>query len=93
MDQKNVFMSQEGNEWYERNKSAILGKTLERDPIFKALAYLGCKPTRILEIGCANGWRLAQLAQLAEHYGACCYGVAPSASGIQDVDYGKFYSI
>ncbi len=57
MDQKNVFMSREGNEWYERNKSAILGKTLERDPIFKALEYLGSKPTRILEIGCANGWR------------------------------------
>ncbi|MEL3914764.1 hypothetical protein [Aeromonas caviae] len=43
MDQKNVFMAREGNEWYEHNKSAILGKTLDNDPIFKALAYLGCK--------------------------------------------------
>lgn len=43
MDQKNVFMAREGNEWYERNKSAILGKTLDNDPIFKELAYLGCK--------------------------------------------------
>ncbi|MFK8773093.1 MULTISPECIES: class I SAM-dependent methyltransferase [Aeromonas] len=90
MDQKNVFMAREGNEWYERNKSAILGKTLDNDPIFKALAYLGCKPARILEIGCANGWRLAQLA---EHYGARCYGVDPSASAIQDVEYGNFRSI
>ncbi|MFM5840000.1 hypothetical protein [Aeromonas rivipollensis] len=28
MEQKNVFMAREGNEWYKRNKSAILGKTL-----------------------------------------------------------------
>jgi len=32
MHQKNVFMDHEGNEWYERNKSAILGKTLDCDP-------------------------------------------------------------
>ena len=56
MDQKNVFMSREGNEWYERNKAAILDKSL---------------------------------AQLAEHYGACCYGVDPSASAIQGIDHGK----
>ncbi len=43
MHQKKVFMSREGNEWYERNKAAILAKSLDRDPIFKALAYLGCK--------------------------------------------------
>lgn len=43
MQQKNVFMAREGNEWYEHNKSAILGKTLGSDPIFKALVYLGCK--------------------------------------------------
>lgn len=81
MQQKNVFMAQEGNEWYERNKVAILDKSLASDPIFKALQYLGRKPARILEIGCANGWRLAQLA---DHYGARCYGVDPSASAIQD---------
>ncbi|MFQ2093752.1 class I SAM-dependent methyltransferase [Aeromonas taiwanensis] len=86
MDQKNVFMSREGNEWYERNKTAILGKSLASDPIFKALEYLGRKPARILEIGCANGWRLAQLA---EHYGARCYGVDPSASAIQGIEHGK----
>lgn len=43
MQQKNVFMAQEGNEWYERNKAAILEKSLASDPIFKALVYLGCK--------------------------------------------------
>ncbi|MDX7858826.1 class I SAM-dependent methyltransferase [Aeromonas caviae] len=81
MHQKNVFMDHEGDEWYKRNKAAILDKSLANDPIFKALEYLGSRPARILEIGCANGWRLAQLA---EHYGARCYGVDPSASAIQD---------
>ncbi|MFS1161537.1 methyltransferase domain-containing protein [Aeromonas salmonicida] len=87
MHQKNVFMAQEGNEWYKRNKTSILEKSLASDPIFKALEYLGRKPARILEIGCANGWRLTQLAS---HYGTQCHGVDTSASGIQDVDYGKF---
>lgn len=90
MHQKNVFMAQEGNEWYKRNKTAILEKSLASDPIFKALEYLGSKPARILEIGCANGWRLAQLA---EHFGAQCHGIDPSACAIQDVDYGNFRSI
>lgn len=55
MQQKNVFMAREGNEWYERNKADILEKYLANDPIFKALEYLGGRPARILEIGCANG--------------------------------------
>ena len=82
MKQKSVFMAQEGNEWYERNKAAILDKSLTSDPIFKALHYLGSKPASILEIVCANGWRLAQLAV---YYGARCYGVDPSASALQDL--------
>ena len=39
MDQKNVFMAREGNELYERNKVAILDKSLASDPIFKAIVY------------------------------------------------------
>ncbi|MFM5696054.1 trans-aconitate 2-methyltransferase [Aeromonas veronii] len=39
------------------------------------------QPKRILEIGCANGWRLAQLAN---YYDATCYGIDPSQTAIED---------
>lgn len=91
MDQKNVFMSREGNEWYERNKSAILGKTLERDPIFKALAYLGCKPTRILEIGCANGWR--RWPNWPVIMGRCAMGWIPRPAPYKTLTMVNFRSI
>lgn len=74
MKQKNVFMKEEADAWYERNKFCINQKALSNDPIFIALQSIGNQPKRILEIGCANGWRLAQLAN---HYGATCYGIIP----------------
>lgn len=81
MKQKSVFMKEEADAWYERNKLCINQKSLSNDPIFTALQNIGYQPKRILEIGCANGWRLAQLAN---HYGATCYGVDPSQTAIED---------
>ncbi|ELM3615280.1 class I SAM-dependent methyltransferase [Aeromonas sobria] len=81
MKQKNIFMKEEADAWYERNKFYINEKSVENDPIFMALQSIDCKPRRILEIGCANGWRLAQLAKC---YGADCYGIDPSTMAIQD---------
>ncbi|EKP0312388.1 class I SAM-dependent methyltransferase [Aeromonas veronii] len=81
MKQKSVFMKEEADAWYERNKFCINQKSLSNDPIFIALQNIGYQPKRILEIGCANGWRLAQLAN---YYGATCYGIDPSQTAIED---------
>lgn len=81
MKQKSVFMKEEADAWYERNKFCINQKSLSNDPIFIALQNIGYQPKRILEIGCANGWRLAQLAN---YYGATCYGIDPSQVAIED---------
>ena len=81
MKQKNVFIKEEADAWYERNKLCINQKSLNNDQIFIALQNIDCQPKRILEIGCANGWRLAQLAS---HYGASCYGIDPSKTAIED---------
>lgn len=40
MHQKNIFMAQEGNEWYWRNKTSIQEKSQARNPIIKVLEYL-----------------------------------------------------
>ena len=78
MKQKSVFMENEADAWYERNKLCINKKSVKNDPIFMALQSINFKPKRILEIGCANGWRLAQFS---EYYNADCYGIDPSKNG------------
>lgn len=81
MKQKNIFIKEEANAWYERNKFCINNKSANDDPIFIALQSIDLKPKRILEIGCSNGWRLAMLA---EHYNADCYGIDPSIIAIEE---------
>ena len=56
MKQSDIFAESEGDAWLERNR-ALVG----RDPVSEAIDHLGLKPQRVLEIGCANGWRLAAL--------------------------------
>ena len=78
MSQKKVFLSGEGNQWYERNKSALSTATAE-DPVLQALNHCMMAPERVLEIGCADGWRLAEIER---HYGCQSYGIDPSEQAI-----------
>ncbi len=79
MNQKNTFLSGEGNMWYQRNKSAFTPDQQKNDPILIALDHCFIQPSRVLEIGCANGWRLAQLHN---RYGCQAYGIDPSETAI-----------
>lgn len=81
MSQKITFLSGEGNMWYQRNKSAFTTKKQKEDPILLALEHCQIKPVRVLEIGCANGWRLAKLH---DSYHCEVYGVDPSEEAITD---------
>jgi ubiquinone/menaquinone biosynthesis C-methylase UbiE len=71
MKQSEVFMQSEGNAWFARNRDR-LG---QHDPVSEMIEANGIKPKRLLEIGCANGWRLQKLA---EKYGCETWGVEPS---------------
>lgn len=71
MMQKDIFMQGEGNAWLNRNRD-IIGK---HDPVSELIEENGIRPARILEVGCADGWRLAKLR---ERYGAEVFGVEPS---------------
>lgn len=71
MMQKEYFMQGEGDAWLNRNRD-ILGK---HDPVSEMIEQQGIRPERILEVGCADGWRLAKLR---EKYGAVVFGVEPS---------------
>lgn len=57
MRQANIFLQSEGDAWFARNRD-VLGR---RDPVAEALDTATIVPKRVLEIGCADGWRLAAL--------------------------------
>lgn len=70
MRQADVFLNSEGDAWLERNR-ARLG---ERDPVSDVLRDMGLRPLRVLEVGCADGWRLAKLR---DTYGCEVFGAEP----------------
>lgn len=75
--QKTLFLSGEGDAWYERNKKAL--EAQGNDPVVEAVCALP-RPQRLLEIGCSNGWRLHRLHV---ETGAACSGIDPSAQAIE----------
>lgn len=82
MRQNETFVLGEGDAWFQRNKvkGANTGQ-VSRDPVICGASRLFLAPNNILEIGCANGWRLAELAQ---RYGANCTGIDPSQTAISE---------
>ncbi len=78
ISQKEQFLNGEGNKWYERNKWNIPA-AIHNDPILKVIELCGITPARVLEIGCADGWRLAEIER---RYGCECYGIDPSEKAI-----------
>jgi ubiquinone/menaquinone biosynthesis C-methylase UbiE len=83
MTQKEVFIASEGDEYYRRNKEklTVAGPKAANDRVLAAIRALKLAPRAILEIGCANGWRL-ELLRTTCH--ASCAGIDPSAEGVAD---------
>jgi SAM-dependent methyltransferase len=69
--QKDIFLESEGDAWLERNRDR-LGV---HDPVSDVIAESGIRPLRVLEVGCADGWRLERLR---DRYGCEIMGVEPS---------------
>lgn len=79
--QKEIFLFEEGNNWFKRNYNAILSKT-ENDEIIKYfLNYLN-DGLKVLEIGSSNGWRLEMLRKSFPD--SKFYGIDPSNEAISD---------
>ena len=77
IDQRDIFLSSEGDKWFERNKQ-VYSETHE-DKVIDFIKAQELTPKRVLEIGCASGSRLQKLNQL---FGAECVGVDPSKAAI-----------
>lgn len=77
--QKEIFLSSEGDAWYQRNNQFINQK--EDDCIIDSIRELNLSPKNILEIGCSNGHRLNKLNQ---KYNSNCFGIDPSLEAINE---------
>lgn len=71
--QAQIFLGGEGQAWLNRNEGKLPPK---EDPVLDAIKAYLIKPKRVLEIGCANGWRLEALEK---EYKCLCTGIDPGA--------------
>lgn len=77
MAQKDVFLAGEATAWLQRNR-AKLGET---DPVSEMIEQAAIVPSAVLEIGCADGWRLKKLQK---QYGCRIGGVDPFMASTAD---------
>lgn len=63
ISQKNIFIESEGDQWFARNRAdeKKLAEMAGHDPVLRILKDMNAKPKSVLEIGCADGWRLAAM--------------------------------
>ncbi len=91
MKQKEVFLSGEGDSWFERNHQSVQERNYaENDSIVLAISRIfnhgnkllgdSIKLGKLLEIGCGEGKRLKWLQQ---NYALECYGIDPSSKAIE----------
>lgn len=80
MKQAEVFLAGEGAAWLKRNEKKLPPKD---DPVLEAIKTYKIEPSNVLEVGCANGWRLDLLN---EEYGCNVWGVDPAEQS-QGSDY------
>lgn len=80
MSQDTIFKEKEGDNWFKRNKDDLT-KSLKKDIILKIIKLYNLTPRNVLELGCANGYRLNYLLR---RYGWKCTGVDCSKMAIKD---------
>lgn len=81
MQQNLIFEQSEGNNWYWRNKAYLNQRRLKSDNLLKIIKLFNIHPKKILDIGCANGFRLAYLNK---RYKCECYGIDCSKTAITE---------
>jgi SAM-dependent methyltransferase len=77
--QDSVFSDFEGDRWFERNRRALDAFDAAADLPLKLIGLYRLAPQRVLEIGAANGFRLAAIH---ERIGAETVALEPSAQAV-----------
>jgi SAM-dependent methyltransferase len=81
LSQGEVFAESECDRWFSRNRQALDRFDPETDPPLRAIELYDLKPAKVLEIGAANGFRLAEISR---RYGARIVAVEPSMEALRD---------
>jgi SAM-dependent methyltransferase len=79
--QDDCFRAFEGDRWFERNRTALEAFDRSTDLSLKLIELYGLVPNCVLEIGAANGFRLATIQQRT---GAEAIAVEPSAQAVHN---------
>jgi ubiquinone/menaquinone biosynthesis C-methylase UbiE len=79
--QDDIFLNDEGNRWYERNRSHLGSADMRKDLICRLLGLYGIVPKIVLEVGASDGYRLAFLR---EQFGCEVHGAEPSQEAIDE---------
>jgi SAM-dependent methyltransferase len=74
-----VFIRSEGDRWFDRNRTALDVFKADADLPLKLLELYDLRPERVLEIGAANGFRLAAIEKRS---GGQVVAVEPSEQAI-----------
>jgi SAM-dependent methyltransferase len=78
--QKDLFLATEGDQWLRRNRAVLSARDFSRDPLcLKVSACAAESRLKILEVGCSDGSRLADLAG---RYGHHVSGIDPSGEAV-----------
>lgn len=81
MTQDEIFAAFEGDRWFDRNHTALHQYNPDTDVPFRLIDLYHLRPKHVLEIGAANGFRVATIAT---RYGASGVAVEPSAAARRD---------
>jgi SAM-dependent methyltransferase len=80
-NQDDLFAVSEADRYFDRNESAMHAVDWSADLPLRLISLYQLQPRQVLEVGAANGFRVAAIAQ---RYGAKVVAVEPSARAIAD---------
>jgi SAM-dependent methyltransferase len=79
-DQDEFWSADEGDRYYARNRDALKSKRADTDPAIGLVRAHALQPDNVLELGCADGWRLELMRRES---GCRAVGVDASAGAIE----------
>ena len=79
--QDDLFLKGESDKYFQRNFDKIINATRKTDDFYSSFLKINVKPKSVLELGCANGFRLNWFK---EDFNCDCLGIEPSALAIDD---------
>lgn len=79
--QKERFSAGEGDAWFRRNRESLQGPYQDNCPVLEMVSRINPYPSHVLEVGCANGWRLNRIMASGARESV---GVDPSVAAINE---------